>query len=87
MPGVLGARAMAALAGISAKLGLDYAGIDFGLAADGSVLLFEANATMVVNPPEPDPMWEYRRPAIDAVLSAVKRMLLGRVRAAKAPRS
>jgi hypothetical protein len=82
MPGVLGARAMAALAGVGAKLGLDYAGIDFGLAANGSLLLFEANATMVVNPPEPDPIWDYRRSAIDAVLSAVDRMLLDRLKGA-----
>ena len=52
MSAVLGARAMAALAGIGAALGLDYAGVDFALAPDGSVLLFEANATMVIVPPE-----------------------------------
>ena len=33
MPGVLGPRAMAALEQIQAALGLDYAGIDFGLSA------------------------------------------------------
>ncbi len=33
MPGVLGPRAMAALAEIQNVLGLDYAGIDFGLNA------------------------------------------------------
>ncbi|WP_428376438.1 hypothetical protein [Lichenicoccus sp.] len=70
MPGCIGARAMVALAGIAAALGLDYAGIDFALAADGSVLLFEANATMVINPPEPDMIWDYRRPAIAAALAA-----------------
>jgi len=45
---------MEALAHIQATLGLDYAGIDFGLSDSGELLLFEANATMVVNPPEPD---------------------------------
>lgn len=80
MPGVLGPRAMAALAGIGAILGLDYAGVDFGLALDGSVLLFEANATMVINPPEPDARWDYRRAAVARVQSAVKRMLLARAR-------
>ena len=75
MPAVLGPRAMAALAGIQATLGLDYAGVDFGLAPDGSLLLFEANATMVINPPEPQPMWDYRRPAVDAALGAARRML------------
>ena len=75
MPAVLGPRAMAALTGIQATLGLDYAGADFGLAPDGSILLFEANATMVINPPDPDAIWDYRRPAIDAALDAARSML------------
>lgn len=78
MPRVLGARAMAALEGVNGMLGLDYGGIDFGLSADGQVLLFEANATMVVNPPEPDPRWDYRRVPIQRVLDAVRTMLLRR---------
>lgn len=78
MPDVLGGRAMSALTGISAALGLDYAGVDFALSPEGSVLLFEANAAMVVNPPAPDEMWAYRRPAITNVLDAAKRMLLDR---------
>jgi glutamate/tyrosine decarboxylase-like PLP-dependent enzyme/Tfp pilus assembly protein PilF len=76
MPAVLGPRAMEALARIQATMGLDYAGIDFGLAATGEILLFEANATMVVNPPEPDERWAYRRPAVERIFTAVRRMLL-----------
>jgi hypothetical protein len=76
MPAVLGERAMVALAGIAATLGLDYGGVDFALAPDGSVLLFEANATMVICPPEPDPIWDYRRRAIGDALRAAKQMLL-----------
>jgi len=75
MPGVVGPRAMEALAQIQATLGLDYAGIDFGLSATGDLLLFEANATMVVNPPEPDERWAYRRPAVERIFTAVRRML------------
>jgi aromatic-L-amino-acid/L-tryptophan decarboxylase len=75
MPGVLGPRAMQALVHIQATLGLDYGGIDFGLSATGELLLFEANATMVVNPPEPDQRWAYRRPAVERILAAVRRML------------
>lgn len=75
MPRVLGSRAMQALGEIQAMLGLDYGGIDFGLSAAGEVLFFEANATMVVNPPEPDPRWNYRRPAVDRVFAAVRAML------------
>ncbi len=80
MPATLGQRATAALCQVQAALGLDYAGIDFALAADGSLLLFEANATMVINPPDPDPIWDYRRPAAAAALGAARRMLARRVR-------
>jgi len=81
MPGVLGTRAMEALARIQGTLGLDYAGIDFGLSATGDLLLFEANATMVVNPPEPDERWAYRRPAVERILAAVRKMLTAHITA------
>ncbi len=80
MSGVLGAHAVAALGAIGESLGLDYAGVDFGIGADGGLLLFEANATMVINPPDPDPMWDYRRAPILAALDAAKRMLLAKAK-------
>jgi len=70
MAGVLGPVAMAALAAIDAALGLDYAGVDFALAADGRLLLFEANATMTIVPPPEGEPWHYRRPAAQAALAA-----------------
>ncbi|HMD49137.1 MAG TPA: tetratricopeptide repeat protein, partial [Bryobacteraceae bacterium] len=78
MPAAIGPRALAALEQIQRTLGLDYAGIDFGLSPSGDLLLFEANATMVVNPPEPDERWAYRRPAVERVFAAIRRMLLSR---------
>ncbi len=78
MKAVLGQRAVAALGAIGESLGLDYAGVDFGLGPDGALLLFEANATMVINPPDPDPIWDYRRAPILAALDAAKRMLLAK---------
>ncbi len=80
MPGVLGSRAMAALAEIQNALGLDYAGVDFGLNADGDVLLFEANATMTVLPPERDRRWDYRRAAVQSVEDAVRKMIVDKSR-------
>jgi hypothetical protein len=77
MPGVLGQRAMAALHGLGERLGLDYAGVDFALAPDGAVLVFEANATMTINPPPPDPIWAYRRAAAEAVQAATRTLLSG----------
>jgi hypothetical protein len=75
MEGVLGKRAVAGLAAVAERLALDYAGVDFGLSPDGDVLLFEANATMVVNPPDPDPRWDYRRGPVAAILNATRSMI------------
>jgi hypothetical protein len=75
---VIGNKAVAALSRIAAALGLDYGGIDFAVNADGEVLFFEANATMIVTPPVRDAKWDYRRPAVDAVLAAVQAMLVAR---------
>jgi hypothetical protein len=76
MPGTLGSTAMRALTDIQAALGLDYAGIDFGLSPAGELLLFEANATMVIAKPNHDPHWVYRRGAIDRALDAVGAMIM-----------
>ncbi len=78
MPGVVCPAGIAALREIQQTLALEYAGIDFGLNAAGEILLFEANATMVVNPPEPDPRWAYRREPVQRILDAAQLMLLDR---------
>jgi glutathione synthase/RimK-type ligase-like ATP-grasp enzyme len=75
MPARLGSRAMTALEGIRDALGLDYAGVDFSLNADGDILLFEANATMVVYPPAADEKWTYRRAPVERISQAIRRML------------
>ena len=49
----LGESALACIAAIGRRLDLDYCGIDFACLPDGRVLVFEANATMLVHP-EPD---------------------------------
>ena len=67
---------MAALAQVAAVLGLDYGGVDFAVAADGRLLLFEANATMTLAPPLPGAMWEYRRPAFERALEAARQLIL-----------
>jgi|SRR5208283_25534 len=79
MPDAIGLTAMGALRQIQQHLGLDYAGIDFGLNDHGELLLFEANATMVVNPPDQDPQWDYRRGPVQRIQKAIRRMLLRRV--------
>lgn len=76
MRAALGDKAMRALQGIRDALGLDYAGIDFGLSPNGDLLLFEANATMVIAVPGPDERWAYRRAAIGKIIEAVVAMIL-----------
>jgi hypothetical protein len=49
-------------------------------------MLFEANATMVIVPPPPDPIWNYRRAAIDRALDAARRLVLSRAGMQLAPR-
>jgi tetratricopeptide (TPR) repeat protein len=76
MRATLGNKAFAALERIRDTLGVDYAGVDFGLGCDGELLLFEANATMVIGAPSPDERWAYRRTAVDEILGAVVAMIM-----------
>ena len=78
MHGVIGPSAMRALEEIQKTLGLDYGGVDFGLNEKGELLLFEANATMVVARPGADECWDYRRPAVERICKAVLKMLIDR---------
>jgi hypothetical protein len=69
----LGARFAQQLDEIHRRLGLDYFGIDFAMAPDGSMLIFEANAVMDMMGPatlEPD-IWAESQRAIKAALLAV----------------
>jgi glutathione synthase/RimK-type ligase-like ATP-grasp enzyme len=81
MPAVLGAGVMEALRRIAAALELDYGGVDFALDPEGRVVVFEANATMVITPVDDDERWTYRRAALDRVADAVRLMLVERARA------
>jgi hypothetical protein len=75
---VLGSAALAALERVRAAVGLEYMGIDFGVDDAGRVVVFEANATMIVLPPGPEPIWDYRRAPVARVIEAVRAMLLAR---------
>jgi hypothetical protein len=75
MPRVVGQSGLRALEQISAMLGLDYGGIDFGLGPNGEVLFFEANATMVMYPPDAAPQWDYRRASMGRAIDAARSML------------
>jgi tetratricopeptide repeat protein len=82
MRGAIGVRATRALERVAAALGLDYAGADFAIDAEGKLVVFEANATMIVPVPDADPRWEYRRAPVARIEEAVRAMLLKRSRPA-----
>lgn len=77
MPAALGPKGMQALRRVQAVLGLDYAGCDFALDMDGNVVVFEANATMIIVEPGKGP-FAYRAASVERVQGAVTRMLLSR---------
>lgn len=71
----LGSIAATALAAIGQALGLDFCGVDFTLLPDGRVLVFEANATMLVHPEAPDGPLAFKNEAVTAITQAVRAML------------
>ena len=77
----LGAAVISILGKIASSLRLDYCGIDFGIAPNGEVILYEANSTMVINPPANEKCWDYKRKSIDNALRATKKMFSDRVTA------
>ena len=77
----IGVRALAGIAAIGRRLDLDYGGVDFTVTADGEVLVFEANATMLTHlEPETGPFAAknaYVQPILDAFRDHVARLALG----------
>ena len=78
MPAALGLQNMAALERNAAALALDYGGVDFGIGRDGTIVVFEANATMAVFPPPPESRWDDRRAAVTRIVAAVHQMIAAR---------
>jgi len=73
-PAVLGRRAWAVLEQIAQRMDLDYCGADFTLLPDGRVLLFEANATMLVHPEEDAPL-AHKNPYVSPIFAAFDEMV------------
>jgi tetratricopeptide (TPR) repeat protein len=78
--GTIGTRALRALEKIRDALRLDYGGIDFAVDAGGRVVVFEANATMIVPEPEEDERWRYRLAPVQHIYDAVREMIVRRAR-------
>ncbi len=82
MRSVVGDRAMTVLTEIARRMDLDYCGADFALLPDGRVLLFEANATMLVHPEEEDGRLAPKNQYVNRILAAFDTMVLRRIEAA-----
>ncbi len=72
---VIGSMALEAIAAVGERLDLDYAGLDFSVLPDGRLLVFEANATMLVHPEPGDSVLAYKNPAVQAIIQAFQNKL------------
>ncbi len=68
-----------ALEGIRGAMKMDYFGIDACIGPDGSLTVFEANATMNFNPAFRNPATQYNRAAVSPMIEATRRLLELRV--------
>jgi hypothetical protein len=81
----IGDAAMRAIAAIGERLDLDFAGIDFSLLPDGRVLVFEANATMLVHLHDSMEDFPYKHRYVPRIFEAFGKMLHKRITAARPP--
>jgi hypothetical protein len=71
-----------ALGEIAAAVPLDYFGIDCAIARDGRLLLFEADAAMLVHGSDPADLYPYKRAGFERITAALTALLESRVRGA-----
>jgi tetratricopeptide (TPR) repeat protein len=74
----IGEAAWSAIRAIGERLDLDYGGVDFSLLPDGKVLVFEANATMLVHPEDKDGEFVYKNRYAQYIFSAFEALLKSR---------
>ncbi|HUY03917.1 MAG TPA: hypothetical protein VMV33_11575 [Rhodocyclaceae bacterium] len=74
----LGERAMAAVAAIGRRLDLDYGGVDFAPLPDGRLLVFEANATMLVHFERDSGPLAHKNLPVQTIVAAFERLLARR---------
>jgi glutathione synthase/RimK-type ligase-like ATP-grasp enzyme len=68
-------RHAAAFAAITARLGLDYYGIDCAETLDGQLLIFEVDTSMIVHAMDPIDVFPYKQPQMRKVFAAFRDML------------
>lgn len=69
----------AALHGIRQRVGLDYCGLDCAVLQDGSIVVFECNATMNFNPSFRNPATQHNRAALPRFLDALQKLILTKI--------
>jgi glutathione synthase/RimK-type ligase-like ATP-grasp enzyme len=70
-----GPAAADAIAAVGRRLGLDFCGVDFGVAPDGLPVLFEANATMLIHPEDAAGPLAFKNPAVQRIVDAMQALL------------
>jgi tetratricopeptide (TPR) repeat protein len=75
----LGRPAMAALTAIARRLDLDFCGIDFAIDGQGRVLVFEANATMLVHLADKRELFPYKHQYVPRIFEAFTAMVARRL--------
>ena len=69
----LGDKAMDAIEKIGHAMNLDFCGVDFSLLPDGRVLVFEANATMLIHPEDADGVLAHKNVYVQRIFDAFNR--------------
>ncbi len=64
-----------AIVRIGSAVGLEYFGIDCGIDRDGNVLVFEADAAMLVHTSDPAELYPYKHRFVPRIYRAVERMI------------
>jgi hypothetical protein len=75
LAGVMGGTLASALREIAATIPLDYFGIDCAIAPDGRLLLFEADAAMLVHGTDPPDLYPYKPAAYRRIKAALTALL------------
>ena len=65
----------ATLVNIGKSVGLEYFGIDCGIDRDGKVLVFEADAAMLVHTSDPVDLYPYKQRFVPRIYRAVEQMI------------
>jgi tetratricopeptide (TPR) repeat protein len=81
---VFGPKASAAVEQVAQHMDLDYGGMDCSLLPNGDVLLFEANACMLVHLDDTEADFPYKHQAVSRIRDAMTRMVRDRDRISQA---